>query len=201
MSNSKEEKSKFKAQYSAIKAIGVSGYIFAQIAGFVQGKVGKMLNVDPGVDMKTAYLIARDKKIPTALIDQDIRITLRKFSQLGFRKKISMFSSLFIKSLKKENREKLQFDIKAGVPDEKVIVEMLSIVEKEVPDMYKILIDDRNKYMCKKLLDLRKSHEGPIMAVVGAGHVAGMQKILEKELTGVNENSASIATFSFNVEV
>ena len=208
MSNSKEEKSKFGAKYSAVRDIGVSGYIFAQIAGFVQSRVGKMLNIDPGVDMKTAYLSARDKKIPTALIDLDIRLTLRKFSKLGFRRKVAMFSNIFLKSLKKENREKLQFDVKAGVPDEKVIISMLSIVKRDVPDMYKILIDDRNKFMVKKLLKLREDHDGLIVCVVGAGHVAGMLEYLKENISGsdvvknnIGFGDGNVASFSFKVDV
>ncbi len=196
MSKNQKEKSSFKRMNAIRKDIGLSGYIFAQIAAFVQSKIGKSLGIEPGVDMKTAYVKARDKKIPTALIDQDIRITLRKFSKLGFRRKISMFSSLFFKSFKKEYRERLSFDVKAGVPDEKVIIEMLSIVKKEVPDLYRILIHERNVFMAEKLLKLRENHEGNILAVVGAGHLAGMVEYLEK-----NYKVPDKISYSFSVEV
>ncbi len=180
-----------------VKEIGVSGYVFAQIAGFVQSQIGKSLNIDPGVDMKTAYLEAKANSIPTALIDLHIKKTLKKFSALGFGKKMKMFSNLFIKSFKKEYRESLQFDVKEGVPDDETIVKMLSIVEKEVPDMYKILIADRNIYMCDRLMKLKEKHEGPILAVVGAGHVEGMLEILKQRLfSATNEFS-----YSFRVDV
>ena len=128
-----ENKDKKKNNYTRklIKEIGFSGYMFALIAGYVQQKVGESMNIEPGIDMKSAYLKAREHKIPTALIDIDIRLTLKKLSALSFGKKISMFSSLFFKSFKKEYREKLQFDVKKGVPDEKVIVEMLQTDDSE----------------------------------------------------------------------
>ena len=154
------------------------------------------MDIEPGIDMKTAYLNAREHKIPTALIDLDIRITLKKLSSLSFGKKFSMFSSLFFKSFKKEYREKLNFDVKKGVPDEKVIVQMLKIVKKEVPDLYKILIHDRNVYMCDKLLELKQKHSGYILAVIGAGHLEGMKEILEDKLK-VTPN----VSFSFKVEL
>ena len=193
-----ENKDKKKNNYTRklIKEIGFSGYMFALIAGYVQQKVGESMNIEPGIDMKSAYLKAREHKIPTALIDIDIRLTLKKLSALSFGKKISMFSSLFFKSFKKEYREKLQFDVKKGVPDEKVIVEMLKIVKKEVPDLYNILIHDRNVFMCNKLLELKQKHPGYILAVVGAGHLEGMYEILNDKLK-VTPN----ISFSFKVDL
>ena len=146
--------------------------------------------------MKTAYLESRKKKIPVTLIDVPIKITLKKLSKLSFRRKMSMFSSLFLKSFKKEYRNQLSFDVKDGVPDEKTINQMLKIVEKEVPDMYRILIGDRNKYMVDKIMKLREVHEGPILAVVGAGHLEGMYEILSKKLS----YNSSHASFSFITE-
>ena len=196
MSKSKEDKKKSKKKYNARKEIGLSGYLFAKLAGYVQEKVGESLGIDPGVDMKTAYLEARKHKIPVSLIDIPIKKTLKKMSALSFKRKVSMFSSLVFKSFKKEHRNKLNFDVKKGVPDEKVIIEMLKIVEKEVPDMYKILIEDRNVYMAERLLRLKESHDGPIIAVLGAGHLDGMYKYLTKKL---NNDSNSI-NFSFVAE-
>lgn len=179
----KKKKQKKPSFTQMIKNFGGSGAIFALIAGHVQKSVGKKLNIDPGIDMKTAYLEARKNTIPTALIDLDIKITLKKLSRLGFIKKVSMFTSLVFKSFKKDYRKKLQFDIKGGVPDENVVVDLINIVKKEVPDLHKILIEDRNQYMVRRLLKLRENHKGNILAVVGAGHVDGMYKILERKLS------------------
>lgn len=182
--------------FQMIKAVGVGGYMFAQIAGFVQQKVGQSLNIQPGVDMKQAYTIARDKKIITALIDIDIKHTLKKISKIPTFKKMGMFSSLFVKSFKKEYRNKLNFDVKKGVPDEKFIDTALEILKKEVPLMYQILIEDRNIHMANKLLEIKSKHEGYILAVVGAGHIRGMAEILNNKTPSPNQ-----INFSFNVEV
>lgn len=181
-SEDKKANSKRRRNRALIREVGFSGYIFAMIAGFVQDRVGKSLNIEPGVDMKTAFIKSRDKKIATSLIDINIKLTLRKLSKLSFRRKVSMFSSLFFKSFKKEYRNKLNFDVKKGVPDDKIIEQMLDIVRVEVPDLYKILIEDRNVYMSKRLLDLREKHDGVILAVVGAGHLKGMKQYLEKNI-------------------
>jgi len=180
MSKDKTKKKK-PSFYQLVKQFGGSGAVFGLIAGYVQKTIGKKLNIDPGIDMKTAYVVARKNSIPTALIDQDIKITLKKLSKLSFMRKVSMFGSLIFKSMKKEYRQKLQFDISSGVPDEKVVNDLLGIVKKEVPDMYKILIEDRNKYMVKKLVKLmRDNPEQKIVVVVGAGHQEGMEELLLK---------------------
>ncbi len=195
----KDKKKAMKNKYKLRKEVGMFGFLFAKIAGYVQEKVGDSLGIEPGVDMKTAYETAREKKIPIALIDLNIKLTLRKLSSLKFSKKMKMFFNLFAKSFKKEYRDKLNFDVKKGVPDEKIISEMIGIVKKEVPDLYKILIGDRNIHMSERLLKLREEHSGYIVAVVGAGHVDGMIKILNKRLES-NNNTLNQVSFSFNIE-
>lgn len=190
-SNNKRRKSK-----SLRKEIGMGGYLFGLLAGFVQDKVGKSLNIDPGVDMKTAYIKARDNKIPTALIDINIKVTLKKLSKLSFTRKVKMFSNLFLKSFKKEYRKKLNFDVKKGVPDEKFIDMALDILRKEVPDMYNILIHDRNVHMVDQIRKLQQNHEGNILIVVGAGHLKGMIELLNQ-----NKFEGNSVSFSFTSEI
>lgn len=185
--------------YNMVQQFGVSGALFGLVAGYAQKTIGKKLNIDPGLDMKTAYLKSREKSIPTSLIDQDIRITLRKLSNLPIHKKVKMFGGLLFKSMKKEYKQKLKFDVKKGVPDEKIISELLNVVKKEVPDLYNILIEDRNKFMVKKLLKLKERHSGYILAVVGAGHVEGMYKLLEKKLP--KNRDTTILEHKFIIEI
>ena len=195
--------SKKSSSFSMISEIGLGGYLFGIIAGYIQQKIGKSLGIQPGVDMKKAYTIARDKNIAIALIDINIKTTLKKMSKLSVFRKLKMFSSLFFKSFKKEYRNKLNFDIKKGVPDEKVIKFAMKVFKKEVPDMYKILIDDRNIHMSNRLLKLRENHSGYILAVVGAGHVDGMLEYLNKKISNPQnlDISKSQNIFSFKVEL
>jgi len=199
--NNKKNKKVKSIKKRTIKEVGMSGYLFAIVAGYVQQKIGKSLGIEAGADMKEAYLVARDKKIPTALIDIDIKVTLRKLSRLGFFKKVNMFSSLFFKSFKKEYRNKLNFDIKSGVPDEKFIKTALGIFKKEVPLLYNILLEDRNVYMSNRLLDLRDKNEGYILAVVGAGHLEGMENYLVKKLKEKDLLNNNGFNFSFSVNI
>src|SRR3989344_3688018 len=73
---------------SAIRVIGVRGYLFAKIAHTVQQKLGKSIGIAPGSEMKAALTLAKEQKKDVALIDQPIRITLKNFSKtLTWREK------------------------------------------------------------------------------------------------------------------
>jgi len=50
-------------------------------------------------------------------------------------------------------------------------------LRKYAPSAAKVLIDERDAYIARNLLDI--SHDGHVVAVVGAGHRAGIQKYLE----------------------
>ena len=184
-----------------VKEFGVFGAMFALLAGSMQRRVAQHLGVEAGIDMKQAYICAREHKIPTALIDQNVRITLRKFSKMRFTKKISTAWNLFTKSFKKEYRQKTNFDVKKGVLSNEKLLEILQIVKKEAPAFYNILIHERNIIMAKKLLELKQVHQGPVLAVVGAGHVEGMKKYIEKELSLQISKKNSTQTFSFTTKI
>jgi len=188
-------KDKKTPNYKILREIGFAGYLFAKIGGFTQKKIGKSLGIEPGIDMKTGYLEARKNKIATALIDIHISKTLRKLSQISFSKKIKLVFNLFTKGFKKEYREKLYFNPKDGVPEEEQILLMIEMIRKEVPILYKILIGDRNMYMANKIMELKKNHKGAVMAIMGAGHLKGIENIL------TNKIFANQISFSFNIDV
>lgn len=192
---SKSKKNQERNFLKLLKEFGVSGTLFVLLGSYVQKSVGKSLGIDPGIDMKTAYLESRKNKITTALIDQDIRITVKKISSISFLKKMGMFFNLFKKSFDKKYQKKLQFDVKAGVPDEKFINNALELLGKEAPIMYKILIEDRNRYMVRKIMELRSKHDGVVMAVVGAGHLQGMEELLKLEVARTD------LSMTFNIDV
>jgi pheromone shutdown-related protein TraB len=179
------QKQKRKASLADILKIGIKGYLFVKIGQYVQEKLGKMVGVAPGADMKTAILVANKHKIQVALIDQPINITLKNFSkELTWKEKgrfvVDMFKGLFSakKQMKKLGLEK--FDL-TKVPPEEVIDKLVKQLKGRYPSIYKTLVEDRNKYMVKRLVGLLRKNPGKnILAVVGAGHKEGMKKLLLK---------------------
>jgi len=45
-----------------IRRIGFKGYLFAVIGSWASKKLGKIVGVEPGTEMKTAVLLAKEKK-------------------------------------------------------------------------------------------------------------------------------------------
>ena len=67
------------------------------------------------------------------------------------------------------------------VPEKALITAMMSQLKKRYPSVYKTLVEDRNKYMVKKLVGLVKTNpEKKILVIVGVGHKEGMEELLGK---------------------
>jgi pheromone shutdown-related protein TraB len=171
--------------WKAIFQVGVKGYLFAKIGRYVQQKLGKNIGIAPGSEMKTALELAKKEKIRVALIDQPIKITLRNFSKnLTWREKFRFLGDIskgILMPKKQLKKYKLQeFDL-AKVPEDKLIGIMMEELRTRYLSIYKSLVEDRNKYMVKKLVTLlREDSKKNILVVVGAGHKSGMEELLLK---------------------
>ncbi|MDP3698595.1 MAG: TraB/GumN family protein [Nanoarchaeota archaeon] len=179
------QEQKGKASFRDIRKIGIKGYAFVKIGHYIQQKLGKSVGVSPGSEMKTALEIAHIKNLQVALIDQPINITLKNFSkELTWKEKWRFFSDL-VKGLLFPKRQMKnygleEFDLRK-VPEEKVILKIINQMKKQYPSIYKTIISDRDKYMVKQLVKIMREHpEKKILAVVGAGHQEGMNKLLLK---------------------
>lgn len=177
------QKQKSKISLTDILQIGIKGYIFVKIGQIVQQKLGKMVGVSPGSEMKTAMELAKKYDLEVSFIDQPIQITLKKFSKTLTWKEKFRFVGDIIKGLlfpKRQIKELGldQFDL-TKVPESDVIEKMMEQTKGRYPSVYKTLVDDRNKYMVRSLVKLmRKNPEKKILAVVGAGHKKGMEELL-----------------------
>ena len=179
------QEKKNKVNFSAIAQIGVQGFIFVKIGQYLQQKLGKMVGVTPGSEMKTAINLARKQKLEVALIDQPIQITLKKLSNsFTWKEKFRFFLDILkgILQPKKQIKELGldNFNL-TEVPKNELIVKMMKQLKKRYPSLYKTLVADRNKYMVKNLIKLMRQHpDKKILAVVGAGHKEGVEKLLLK---------------------
>lgn len=179
------QQQKNKTSLSDIFRVGVKGYVFVRIGHYIQQKLGKIVGVVPGSEMKAALELARAKNLKVALIDQPIDITLKKFSKnLTWKEKFRFVGDIlggFLTPKKKIKKLGLtKFDL-TKVPDQKTIDSLIKQLEERYPNVYKTLITDRNKYMVKELVKLlRENKDKKILVVVGAGHKEGMENLLLK---------------------
>jgi len=164
-----------KKEKFSIKDISIINLIGA----YVEKKIGEKVGVTPGAEMKEAINLAQKNKINIALIDQDIRITLKRLKKELTAKEKLRFIWDIIKSMMIQDSE-LKIDL-TKVPKKKVITKILVMVKDRYPSIYKVLVEERNKVMSRKLLSLMQTNKN-VVAVVGAGHIEGITKIIRWNL-------------------
>lgn len=161
------------------KRVGIKGAAIITFLSYIQTKLGKIVNTDPGSEMKEAVIIAKENKLQLELIDQNIEITLQKLSKaITFRVIMRIIKDIITAPFKKT--PKIAIDLNK-VPDEATIELMIGEVKKQYPEIHKVLIDERNKIMAKRLYTLTREYpEKKILAIVGAGHKAEMINLIKK---------------------
>jgi len=184
--------------------VGIFGFLFAVVGSWAQKKLGNVVGIKPGSEMLTAVKIAKKKSIPVALIDQDIMITLRRLSKaITFKEKIRIpydiiRSILFRKSeLKRLGLEK--FDLEK-VPEKKLIRVLIKELKDKYPNIYNILVKERNEFMAKRLTHIMVDNpEKNIIAFVGAGHEEEIVRLIRSYEKKFKANNLSFSySYSLN---
>ena len=159
-----------------------------------QKKIGQKLGIKPGEEMIRAMEAADSVGAQTHLADRDIRITLsRTWRLMGLWTKIKLLAQLVtsmgeVDSVKEEDIEKMK--------DKDVLETLLSEIGETLPELRRILIDERDQYLTEKI---RSAPGKKIVAVVGAGHVPGIKRDWNKtiDLNTLDELPPKGKIFSF----
>jgi len=147
----------------------------------LQDKIGRETNIFAGQEMLNAVKIAEEKGIPYYFIDQDISITVdRLMREMSFFAKIKFLFYLavgFVGVPVPGLSAPAEIDLNK-VPEEEFIEEAMDELKKQFPAIYKVLVLERNRHMAKNIKALGERYEN-VVAVLGAGHVKGIGRILE----------------------
>ena len=164
-----------------IRRVGVKGYLFARLGAWAEKKMGESVGMSPGEDMIQAVRLATEKKAPVALIDQNIEITLREFSKhLTWREKWRFVVDVIKAAI--GPKKDAPFDLRT-VPDAKLIRKLTRQVKKRYPNIYQVLVTDRNEFMARRLASImRVEQDKTILAVIGAGHEEEILRIIKDSL-------------------
>ncbi len=178
---------KRKRRLSDIIKVGVKGYLFSVLGEWVEKKLGDYTGVPPGSDMLTAAKLAKERKIKISLIDQDIAITLKRLSKgLTWREKFRFLGDLFGAPFR---RKKIKFDLNK-VPSEEIMKELMGEVKKKYPNVYRVLITERNEVMAHNLFKLMHQYKNEaIIVVVGAGHEKEIVGLIKKKFARLENHS------------
>ena len=142
-----------------------------------QKRLGGQLGVMPGSELLAAVRTAETHNIPVELCDRDIRITLRRaWGALSFFRKAQLLAGLTGSAF--EEREISEDELRR-IRNQDVLSEMMDELGKALPEIKRVLIDERDDYLAQKI---RESQGNKVVAVVGAGHVRGMQAALSGDM-------------------
>ena len=140
---------------------------------YVQKSIGDKYGVKPGSEMLAAIDTAQKIGARFSLVDRDVGITIQRFwSAMGFMDKIKIFFALAPAALGWDE-EDIDID---NITQDDVVSQMISEFRKISPAATNVLVDERDAYIAKNLHELSK--EGKVLAVVGAGHKEGIEKLL-----------------------
>ena len=171
---------KQRIRFDDIWRVGLKGFIFSLFGAWAEKKLGKIVGVSPGSEMKQAVRIARKEKIEIALVDQDIEITLQRLSKSITWKEKRTFVRELAKAFFTKEKE-IDFDL-TTVPEKQIVNKMVAKLKESYPNVYRVLIEERNKVIArniKNLMDLRPNAK--ILVILGAGHIDDVLEMIKKE--------------------
>ncbi len=144
------------------------------VLGSYQKRMGAQTGVKPGAELYGAVLKARENNIPVVLSDRNIKVTLRRaFACTPWYRKMSLIGGLFTSIFDKT--EVSEEDL-AKMKQQDTLNTMMQEFGKTFPEIKQVLISERDAYLASSIRDAEGKK---IVAVVGAGHRAGIQRIIE----------------------
>lgn len=155
-----------------------------------QRRMGLNVGVKPGDEMLAAINTANEMNIPSVMVDRPIQITLKRaWAKNSFWGKCKLFALLISSAFSKEEVDPSEIE---NLKNSSEMDSMMEELAKEMPVIKKVLIDERDEYLASKIWDAQGEN---VVAVLGAGHLPGVEKHLQKlasgeETTDVNEISA-----------
>lgn len=139
-----------------------------------QKRLGQKLGIAPGTELLEATKVAKELGIPIELVDRDVRITLRRaWNSMSFWEKSKLLATGMASVVESEEISEEQL---AELRQTDVLTELMNELGRFMPVLKKVLIDERDTYISQKTF---AAHGQKIVAVVGAGHLAGIRQSLE----------------------
>lgn len=141
-----------------------------------QRKMGLDEGEQPGAELLAAVKTAEEANLEVALIDRDIQTTLRRaWKRMKFFEKVKILWSLLGDEEDEDAPEVSQL-----LEDQDLLSSLMEELKTFSPGAGAVLIDERDAYLAGKIAALEKSSEKRILAVVGAGHLKGIEAHLNE---------------------
>jgi pheromone shutdown-related protein TraB len=146
--------------------------------GAFQQRMAENLGIEPGAEMRTAIKDAQAAKLPVLLIDREIGTTLKRiYHNFPWWQRFSLFGGLLASIISRDSVSAEEIErLKKG----DVLESTFAQLAENQQDLYQPLISERDEYMSARLLkEIAENNYQHTLAVVGAGHMQGIKKILQ----------------------
>lgn len=171
---------------------GKAGMVAANLAlSAYQRRLAEQFGIEPGAELKAAADLAAERGLPLWLIDREISITLKRaYRSVGFGDRMGIVSGLIASlfergEISEEDIEKL----KQG----DMLQSAFSEFAAQSEPLYRSLIGERDAFMAARLREqCGKNPQRRVLAVVGAGHLAGIARELAAQSTAPETSLASL---------
>ena len=137
-----------------------------------QRRMGISSSEKPGAELLAAIEAAEDAEIPVELIDRDVLITLRRaWAKMGFLEKFRVLDALLWQEDDEEGAT-----VEELLEDSDMLSKLMEEAREVAPAAGSVLIDERDAFLAGRIQQIRG--RGKFLAIVGAGHLDGIQKNL-----------------------
>jgi pheromone shutdown-related protein TraB len=163
---------------------GKAGMMMASLAlSAYQRRIAEQFGIEPGAEMKAAMAAAERHRLPVQLIDREIGITLRRASRrLGWWKRWGMVNGLIFSLF---SREEISEEDVEKLKEGDLLTQTFSEFSEASPELFDALIVERDRFMAARLIQDNpapdRNEPRRVLAVLGAGHLAGTSKALAEE--------------------
>ena len=147
-----------------------------------QRRLGNELGVKPGEEMLAAISAAKELNIPFSLCDREVQLTLRRaWARCGLWSKCKLLAALLSSAFV---TEKISAEEINDLKNSNELDGMMQEMANYLPAVKEVLIDERDQYLATKIWEAANKTEGTTIAVIGAGHLRGIQTYLEQYAAG-----------------
>ena len=152
-----------------------------------QRKLGLDEGQQPGAELLAAVKAAEEYELRVELVDRDIQTTLRRaWKNMSFKEKTGLMWALLAEE---ESNEELELE--QMLEDKDLLTSLMEELREVSPGAGSVLIDERDEFIARKISGIRS--QGKVLAVLGAGHLDGVSKLLEQKVDASEQRIAELS--------
>jgi len=152
-----------------------------------QRKLGLDEGQQPGAELLAAVKAAEEAGLEVELVDRDIQTTLRRaWKNMRIKEKFGLFWAL----LSDEEPDE-ELSLNDMLEDKDLLSSLMEELRDVSPGAGKALIDERDEFIARKISNVRG--KGKVLAVLGAGHLEGVSKLLNSKLEDSKERISTLS--------